>query len=598
MEFSTAYGRGDEISWGSMKGFSLQVLTGRWFMMFSSFMIMSMSGASYIFSLYSQEIKLVLGYDQSTLNLLSFFKDLGDTTGIHAGLIYEVTPPWFILTIGGVLNFSGYFVIWLVVTSKIAKPQVWQMGLYLFIGANSHCATNTGILVTSVKNFPGSRGIVLGLLNGYIGLSAVIITQLYYAFYGNDSKFFILLMAWLPTATDFLFLPVIRNHQSIQQPNDTKAFYKFLYLTFVLAGFLMYVIVVQQIFTFSQSEYYVTTTVILLLLILPLAVVIVEEHKIWKSKQENINREGSQKLLAKSQNTATENPSQEKSSQAPHTGQFVQEKVSCWENIFSPPERGEDHTILQATFSLDMVLLLLTSICSLGSYQTMVNNLSQIGISLGYPAHAITTVVSLTSIWIYFGKVVQGVISEFIIDKHRVPRPLMLTSLLLLSCVGHLLIAFNVPNGLYVASIVIGFCLGANWPLLHSIISELFGLKHYSTLYNVGSLASPIGSYLLNVGVAGYLYDREARSQMEAMGQKTSPGEELNCKGEDCYKLAFILMTAVCLFGALLSLILVFRTVQFYKSDLYKKFKEAKTDETETGESYNSIGSSSAANED
>ncbi|QCD94419.1 protein NUCLEAR FUSION DEFECTIVE 4-like [Vigna unguiculata] len=589
MVFST--GRGDDLSWGrSIKGFSLQVLTGRWFMMFSSFMLMSVSGASYMFSLFSQDIKLVLGYDQSTLNLLSFFQELGASIGIHAGLIYEVTPPWFILTIGGVLNFAGYFVIWLVVSSKIAKPQLWQMCFYLFIGANSHCATNTGALVTSVKNFPSSRGVVLGLLTGYTGLSAVIITQLYYAFYGNDSKLLIFLMAWLPTAAVFLFLPVIRIHNTVQQPNDTKALYRFLYLTLVLAGFLMFVTVVQQFFTFSQFHYHVTTTVMLLLLILPLSVVIVEEHKIWNSKHENINREDSQKLLANHPNIARENYYQEKSSQVP-------QEVSFWENIFNPPERGEDHTILQAAFSLDMVLLLLTSICSLGSNMTMVNNLSQIGISLGYPSHTITTFVSLTSIWIYLGKIVQGVVSEFIILKYRVPRPLMLTSLLLLSCVGHLLVAFNVPNGLYVASIVIGFCFGANWPLIYSVISELFGLKHYSTLYNFGSLAGPIGSYLLSVRVAGYLYDREAMRQMEAKGQKTSPGEELNCNGEECFKLAFIIITAVCLLGALLSLILVFRTKKLYRSDLYKRFKEAKSDETETGSCCNRI-ESSAANED
>jgi hypothetical protein len=96
----------------------------------------------------------------------------------------------------------------------------------------------------------------------------------------------------------------------------------------------------------------------------------------------------------------------------------------------------------------------------------------------------------------------------------------MLTSILILSCFGHLLIAFNVPNGLYVASIIIGFCFGANWPVLFSIISKLFGLKYYSTLFNVGSIASPIGSYLLSVRVAGYLYDKEATRQMEILGLK------------------------------------------------------------------------------
>lgn len=566
--------------WKNTKGFTLQVLTGRWFMAFSSFMIMSVSGASYMFSLYSREIKSVLGYDQSTLNLLSFFKDLGSNIGIISGLINEVTPPWVVLTLGGVLNFFGYFIIWLAVTRKIAKPQVWNMCLYIFIGANSHCSTNTGVIVTSVKNFPGTRGIVIGLLSGYLGLSAAIITQIYYTFYGNDSKSLILLMAWLPTAVSFVFLPVIRHHKGVEQPNDSKAFYSFLYTTLVLAGFLMVVIIVQKSFTFTESEYYITTSLMLLLIILPLAVVMVKEQKIWKRKQEHINSEIPPKPL----NIRTEMPNLEKSSHAP------QKQVSCWKNMFRPPRRGEDYTIFQALFSLDMVILFIATICGLGGTLTMVNNLSQIGTSLGYSSHSITTFVSLMAIWIYMGKIVQGVVSEIIIAKFKVPRPLILTLILVLPCVGYLLIAFNVPNGLYAASIIIGFCFGANWPLIFSIISELFGLKFYSTLYNIGSVASPIGSYLFSVRVAGHLYDKEALRQMEALGLKRKSGEELNCVGRECYKMAFIIITAVSMFGAIVSLILVLRTREFYKGDIYKKFREeARTAESEIGLTQNKI---------
>ncbi|CAL0303094.1 unnamed protein product [Lupinus luteus] len=548
----------EQHSWRKSEVFTFQVLTGRWFMVFSSFMIMSVSGASYMFALYSREIKLVLGYDQSTLNLLSFFKDLGSNIGILSGLINEVTPPCVVLTIGGVLNFFGYFMIWLVVTKKIAMPQVWNMCLYIFIGANSHCSTNTGALVTSVKNFPGSRGIVIGILSGYLGLSAAIITQIYYAFYGNDSKSLILLMAWLPTTITFVFLPVIRHRRSIQQPSDSKALYNFLYFTLVLAGFLMIIIIVEKCVTLTQNEYYVTVSVMLLLLILPLVVVIVEEHKIWKRKQENMYGEDPPKPL----NVTTEKPNLVIS---------TQKQVSLWKNMFKPPSIGEDHTIFQALFSLEMVIIFLATICGLGGTLTVVNNL---------------------------GKIVQGVVSEIIITKFKVPRPLMLTLILSLSCVGHLLIAFNVPNGLYVASIIIGFCFGANWPILFSIISELFGLKYYSTLYNVGSIASPIGSYLLNVKVAGNLYDREARKQMAALGLKRKPGEELNCNGGECYRMAFIIITAVSFFGALVSLILVLRTREFYRNDIYKKFREeARIAENEMTETQNRNGES-AANED
>ncbi|XP_054784744.1 uncharacterized protein LOC129291431 [Prosopis cineraria] len=552
------------------KSFARQLLTGRWFMIFSSFLIMSVSGASYMFALYSRDIKSVLGYDQSTLNLLSFFKDLGSHLGILAGLLNEVTPPFVVVSVGAILNFFGYFMIWLAVNRKLSHPpSVPLMAFYVFIGANSHCSTNTGVVVTSVKNFPGSRGIVIGMLSGYLGLSAAIITQLYYAFYGNDSKSLLLLMAWLPTAASILFLPVIRHHKGVQQKNDTRNFYKFVYLSLLLAGFLLVIIILEKCLKFTQNEYYLSSSLMLFLLLLPFVVVITEELKLCKANQQepqNVTITTEKPKLEYDHEMTNQHKSEEHK-------EAVSTSCSWWRNIFRKPERGEDYTILQAILSLDMAVLFSATICGLGGTLTVVNNLSQIGTALGYSPHSITTFVSLMAIWIYLGKIAQGVISEFIVTKLKFPRPFMLTSILVLSCVGYLLVAFNVPNGLYVASVIIGFCFGANWPVLFSIISEVFGLKYYSTLYNVGSMASPIGSYLMSVRVAGHLYDKEAMRQLAAKGLKRMEGEELNCNGSECYKLAFFIITGVTLLGALVSLILVARTRSFYRSDIYKKFR-------------------------
>ncbi|KAF3434057.1 hypothetical protein FNV43_RR25160 [Rhamnella rubrinervis] len=547
-----------------MKGLVVQVLTGRWLMVFASFLLMANAGASYMFGLYSNDIKSVLGYDQTTLNLISFSKDLGANIGVPSGLINEVTPPWVVLSIGAVLNFFGHFMIWLAVTQRIKKPHVWQMCLYLGIGSNSHTFTNTGALVTCVMNFPGSRGVVLGLLKGYTGISAAVISQIYRAFYGDDTKSFTLFVAWLPSALSFAFIRTIRIIKARgHHENDVKVFFKFLYISLGLAGFLLMIIIVEKKVTFTQSQYGGSASAVLFLLFLPLAVVISEEYKVLKTQRfSSIDASSILRTEAKIESLVGSSSSR-----------IENDEVSCWRTAFKPPEIGEDYTILQALFSLDMIVLLSATICGLGGTMTMMDNLGQIGTSLGYPLNGISTFVSLTSIWNYLGQITIGIGSEMFITKYKLPRPLFLTLILMVSCIGHLLIAFNVPNGLYVASVLTGFCFGAFWPLIYTIISELFGLKYYSTLYNFGGLASPIGLYLLNVRVAGHYYDEEAKRQMEALGVKRKAGEALNCVGGECFKFSFIIITAVTFFGALVSLVLVARTRKFYKGDIYKKFK-------------------------
>ncbi|KAF2289863.1 hypothetical protein GH714_038938 [Hevea brasiliensis] len=421
---------------------------------------------------------------------------------------------------GVIMNFLGYFMIWLAVTGQIAKPKVWQMCLYICIGANSQTFANTGALVTCVKNFPESRGNVLGLLKGFVGLSGAILTQLYHAFYGDNSKALILLIAWLPAAVSFIFLRTIRIIKIVRQPNE---------------------------FSFARIEYIGSASIVLVLLFLPIAIVIKEEYNLWSSKKAALNDPYPVKVVTENPpalELSTSTPALEPSAPPPGIPTPTEKQASCMDNIFKPPDRGEDFTILQALFSVDMLIIFVAITCGVGGTLTAIDNL------------------------------VAGFASEILLTKYKIPRPLLFTFVLLFSCLGHLLIAFGVPNSLYFASVIIGFCFGAQWPLMFAMISEIFGLKYYSTLYNFGSVASPVGSYVLNVRVAGHLYDKEALKQMEASGLRREAGQDLTCNGVHCYRMAFLIITAATLFGSLISFILVLRTRKFYKGDIYKKFRE------------------------
>ncbi|CAN0878711.1 Protein NUCLEAR FUSION DEFECTIVE 4 [Linum grandiflorum] len=555
------------------KNFPRQVITGRWFMFFAALLIEAGSGASYIFGIYSHDIKSSLGYDQSTLNLLGFFKDLGGNLGVLSGLLNEVSPPWVILLIGAIMNFGGYFMIWLAVVGKIPKPPVWQMCIYICVGANSQAFANTGALVTCVKNFPGSRGAVLGLLKGMVGLSGAIFTLFYRAFYGDDSKSLILFIGLLPTFISFVFLRTIRPMKNTNSREteelEIRVLYRILYSLLSLAGLLMTLIIVQNVFRFTRPAYLGSASPVLLLLFVPLAVVIKEEYDILQQRRSNQMAAG----LAANEAPPPSRPLEligPKSESAPTD----ESSASCTSDVFSPPARGNDYTILQTLFSIDMLILFGASICGVGGTLTAVDNLGQIGHSLGYPKQSVSTAISLISIWSFLGRVVSGFCSEILLTKYKIPRPLFFAVVIFTPSAGYLLIAFAVPYSIYIASIIIGFCFGAQFTLLFAMISEIFGLKYYATLYNFGAVASPVGSYIMNVVVAGKLYDREATRQMAEEGLTRKAGEELTCNGATCFKPAFLIIVGLTLFGTAISLWLVARTWKFYQGDIYGRFRD------------------------
>lgn len=549
--------------------------------MFATFLIMAGAGATYLFGVYSKQIKATLGYDQTTLNLMGFSKDLGANVGVLSGLVAEVTPTWFVLLLGSALNFTGYFMIWLAVTGRIAKPQVWQMCLYICIGANSQNFANTGALVTCIQNFPESRGAMMGLLKGFTGLSGAILTQIYLAVYGDDATALILLIGWLPAALSVVFVFTIRRLRAERQPNEKRVFYHFLYVSIGLALFIMLMNIVQKKVEFNHTAYAMSATVVCVFLFLPLLIVIREELHLWNAmKNPPIPNE---KPQSKSQPKPIDEPKiiTEESKEIKEITNPP--PASCFSNICHKPARGDDYTILQALLSVDMLVLFIATFCGLGTSLTAVDNLGQIGESLGYPLKTVKSFVSLVSIWNYFGRVFSGFVSETLLAKFKFPRPLMMTLVLLLSCIGQLLIAFPVPGSVYIASVIIGFSFGAQLPLLFAIISEVFGLKYFSTLFNCGQIASPLGSYILNVKVAGMMYDMEALKQLKEKGLDRSAVKELTCIGKQCFRKSFTLMAIVTFVGAMVSLVLVMRTREFYKGDIYKKFRDEELKEETTG---------------
>jgi hypothetical protein len=110
---------------------------------------------------------------------------------------------------------------------------------------------------------------------------------------------------------------------------------------------------------FTHNEYGGNAAAVIILLFLPLTVIFAEEYKLWKNKKLEMNDPRATPSV----------PTQSFS-----TNSLTEERASCWKTVFSPPNKGEDYTILQALFSLDMLILFIVAMCGVGGTLTVIDN--------------------------------------------------------------------------------------------------------------------------------------------------------------------------------------------------------------------------------
>ncbi|KAK1422322.1 hypothetical protein QVD17_25358 [Tagetes erecta] len=504
----------------------------KWFATVASIWIQCISGATYTFGIYSSHLKSSQGYDQSTLDTVSVFKDIGANIGLLSGLLYAAVADKdrdscrfgsglsLVYVAGAVQCFAGYFMMWLSVTGVIDRPDVWVMCLFMFMAAHAQTFFNTANVVVAVRNFPGYSGTAVGIMKGFLGLSGAILIQIYQTLFSGKPTTFLLMLAVFPTLVTLALMSFVHANPS-NTSNDKPHLNLFSLVALIIATYLMIILIFQNIFTFPSWAHILTTLLLIILISSPLQIA----HTAKTNKPPPPSSPATVPLIATS---------------------YTQDNVEM--------------NLLQAMQTVDFWLLFLAMVCALGSGLATVNNITQTGESLNYSTNEINAMVSLWSIWNFLGRFGGGFVSDFFLHKYGGGRPLFISVTQLAMVAGYLIIGYS--GNLYIGSVIVGVCYGSQWSLMPTITSEIFGVKHMGTIFNTIAAANPIGSYIFSVQVIGKIYDQEAEAK------------DGSCHGLHCFMLSYFIFAAVCGFGVVVSLVLFLRTRGFYASILRRRLKQ------------------------
>ncbi|OVA12030.1 Nodulin-like [Macleaya cordata] len=508
--------------------------SSKWVATVASIWIQLSIGASYAFGVYSPVLKSSQGYDQSTLDSVAVFKDIGANFGLLSGLLYtavvsshavphsssfsrwikRVGGPWVVITAGAIQCFTGYFFMWLAVTGIIPRPPVPLMCLFMFLAAHAQTFSNTANVVTAVQNFPDYSGTIVGIIKGFLGLSGAILIQVYQTIFQDKPSSFILMLALLPTIVPLLLMSFVKIKPT-RGTDEKKHLNGFSVIALLIAAYLMVLIISENVVTFGLSTRIITLIVLLLGLASPVGIAIRAHLK------------DSQKFSPPSSSHAETPLLNDHEDQVEVLEKINDHPPLLYRNADDQESslistQNDEHkmknplepelNLLEAMQTIDFWLLFLAMACGLGSGMATVNNIGQIGGSLGYTSVETRTLVSLWSIWNFLGRFGAGFVSDYFLHLRGWARPIFMAITLASMSIGHLVIASGLPGALYAGSTLVGVFYGSQWSLFPTITSEIFGVTHLGTIFNTVALASPVGSYILSVRVVGYIYDREALS--------------------------------------------------------------------------------------
>ncbi|KAK2975577.1 hypothetical protein RJ640_014064 [Escallonia rubra] len=397
-------------------------LNNRWLVFVASMWVQSCSGIGYLFGSISPVIKSAMGYNQRQVAMLGVAKDLGDAIGFVPDCSESIEPE----LMACIDHSAGIY------CDLDCFPLL--LCILIFVGTNGETYFNTGALVPCVQNFPKSRGPVVGILKGFAGLSGAILTQVYTMINAPSQASLIFMVAVGPAMVIIALMFIVRpvgGHRQVR-PSDNSSFLFIYTVCLILAAYLLGVLLLEDLVSLNETLITLLTVLLLIFILLPIIipVLLVLSEEPSPPAEESLLPEPEKQGLDKSEMEGSfilsevedENSEVDLFSALERHKRIAHLQAKLFQAAAEGavrvkrrkgPRRGEDFTLLQALKKADFWLIFFSLVLASGSGLTVIDNLGQMCLSLGYSNTHIF--VSMISIWNFLGRVGGGYFSELII---------------------------------------------------------------------------------------------------------------------------------------------------------------------------------------
>ncbi|KAI3968351.1 hypothetical protein MKW92_052340 [Papaver armeniacum] len=547
----------------------------QWLSLVGIIWLQSFNGTNTDFPAYSSQLKKLLSISQFQLNNLAFASDAGKLLGWFSGVAANYLPLPVVLIIGAILGLIGYGVQFLYVVQKISHLSYFHIFMLNVLAGNSICWINTVCYTSIIKNFPFDPQVAVGLATSYVGLSAKIYTDIVDVISSSSdatakAKNYLLLNSILPLIVSFVTAPILlkdvvsnnkQNKAGIMQIGFTIMFLVTIVTgVYSVIGSLGWKNVVQSPLLYAMGLAFL---LIVVPLMIPVGVKIGKFlFKWWHSKKEyrifDLSMDGNH-LSANSTDESNQEVVVEmkelkeivvQDSNSTGSGFKVQssvEPISC----SSKEDIGVKVMVRRVEFWLYFFVYMFGGTLGL----VFMNNLGQIAESRGQSSATTSSLVSLSSAFCFFGRLLPSLVHHFSGNKYMISTTTSIATLMAPISASFYLLAFNSGIvSLYISTVIIGLCIGSFTSISVSATTELFGTKNFSINHNIVVGNIPIGSFVFGTGAA-LLYEK-----------KKKKSDHMNiCMGAECYRTTFIIWGCISLLGTVLAFVLYLRTRKFYQ---------------------------------